>query len=38
MDILNLSLGGANGFSESPTAVVASRIAKAGKVVTISGA
>ena len=35
-DILTLSLGGANGWTESSLAVVASRIAGKGKVVTIA--
>jgi len=35
-DILSLSLGGADGWTESSSAVVASRIAASGKVVTIS--
>ncbi|KAF9650862.1 subtilisin-like protease [Thelephora ganbajun] len=36
LDILTLSLGGANGFSEAAASVVASRIAKTGKVITIA--
>lgn len=36
MDILTLSLGGVNGWSESSSGVVASRIADKGKVVTIA--
>jgi hypothetical protein len=35
-DILSLSLGGADGWTESSSAVVASRIAASGKVITIS--
>ncbi|PFH53699.1 hypothetical protein AMATHDRAFT_187018 [Amanita thiersii Skay4041] len=35
-DILTLSLGGADGWTESSSAVVASRIAATGKVVTIA--
>jgi hypothetical protein len=35
-DILTLSLGGADGWTESSSAVVASRIAALGKVVTIA--
>ncbi|KAF5385811.1 hypothetical protein D9615_002603 [Tricholomella constricta] len=35
-DILTLSLGGADGWTESSSAVVASRIAASGKVVTIA--
>ena len=35
-DILTLSLGGADGWTESSSAVVASRIAGLGKVVTIA--
>lgn len=38
VDILTLSLGEADGFSESAVAVAASRIAKTGKVITIAGA
>jgi len=37
LDILTLSIGSPNGFSETPGAVVASRIAKTGKIITISG-
>lgn len=36
MDVLTLSLGGVSGFVESPSSVVASRIAQKGKVVTIA--
>ncbi|TFK18824.1 peptidase [Coprinopsis marcescibilis] len=36
MDILSLSLGGANGWTNSASAVVASRIAESGKIVTIA--
>lgn len=36
MDILTLSLGGVNGWSESSTSVVASRIAAQGRVVTVA--
>ena len=35
-DILTLSLGGPDGWTESSSAVVASRIAGLGKVVTIA--
>ncbi|PFH48554.1 hypothetical protein AMATHDRAFT_76669 [Amanita thiersii Skay4041] len=35
-DILTLSLGGADGWTESSTSVVASRIAASGKIVTIA--
>lgn len=35
-DILTLSLGGADGWTSSVSAVVASRIAKSGKIVTIA--
>ncbi|KDR78150.1 hypothetical protein GALMADRAFT_224528 [Galerina marginata CBS 339.88] len=35
-DILTLSIGGANGWTEDTAAVVASRIAAAGKIVTIA--
>ena len=35
-DILTLSIGGADGWTESSSAVVASRIAGLGKVVTIA--
>ncbi|KAH8828652.1 subtilisin-like protease [Flagelloscypha sp. PMI_526] len=35
-DILTLSLGGSDGWTESSSSVVASRIAKAGKIVTIA--
>jgi len=38
MDILTLSLGEPNGFSESQVSVVASKIAKTGVVVTVAGA
>ncbi|CAE6458099.1 unnamed protein product [Rhizoctonia solani] len=36
-DIITLSLGGVDGWTERVTAVVASRIAKKGRVVTIAG-
>lgn len=36
MDILTLSLGGADGWTESSASVVASKIARSGKVVTIA--
>lgn len=36
MDILTLSLGGADGWTESTTSVVASRLADRGKIVTIA--
>lgn len=36
MDVLTLSLGGPSGWSESTSAVVASRIAASGRVVTIA--
>lgn len=36
MDVLSLSLGGVNGWTEAAAAVVASRIADAGRVVTIA--
>jgi hypothetical protein len=36
MDILTLSLGGADGWIEGPSGVVASRLADKGKVVTIA--
>lgn len=36
MDILTLSLGGADGWTESSSSVVSSKIAKGGKVVTIA--
>jgi hypothetical protein len=35
-DVLTLSIGGAYGWTESSSAVVASRIAGLGKVVTIA--
>ena len=35
-DILTMSLGGADGWTESTSAVVSSRIAASGKVVTIA--
>ena len=35
-DIVTLSLGGADGWTASASAVVASRIAKGGKIVTIA--
>ena len=35
-DILTLSLGGPNGWTESSSSVVASRIASSGKIVTIA--
>ena len=35
-DILTLSLGGADGWTSSVSSVVASRIAKSGKIVTIA--
>ena len=35
-DILTLSLGGADGWTASASAVVASRIARNGKIVTIA--
>jgi hypothetical protein len=35
-DILTLSLGGADGWTESSSSVVASKIAATGKVVTIA--
>ena len=35
-DILTLSLGGADGWTSSSAAVVASRIARSGKIVTIA--
>ncbi|KAK7473132.1 hypothetical protein VKT23_001233 [Stygiomarasmius scandens] len=35
-DILTLSLGGADGWTESSSSVVASRIARAGRIVTIA--
>ena len=35
-DILTLSLGGSDGWSVSTTQIVASRIARAGKIVTIA--
>lgn len=38
MDIITLSLGAPNGFSWDAGAVVASRIAKSGKVITVAGA
>jgi len=38
LDILTLSLGAPNGFSEDLGSVVASRIAKIGRVVTVAGA
>jgi len=38
MDILTLSPGEPNGFSESQVSVVASKIAKTGVVVTVAGA
>jgi subtilisin family serine protease len=36
MDILTLSLGGSNGWTESASEVVASKIAARGKIVTIA--
>jgi hypothetical protein len=36
MDILTLSLGGANGWTESASEVVASKIAARGVIVTIA--
>ena len=36
MDILTLSLGGADGWTEGTASVVASRIAETGVVVTIA--
>ena len=36
MDILNLSLGGHDGWSSSSAAVVADRISQQGKIVTIA--
>lgn len=36
MDVLTLSLGDTRGWTESAPAVVASRIAKSGKIVTIA--
>jgi len=35
MDILTLSIGGADGWTEGTSAVVASKIAASGKIVTI---
>lgn len=35
-DIMSLSLGGADGWTESSSAVVASRIAATGKIITIA--
>jgi len=35
-DILTLSLGGVNGWTESSSSIVASRIAASGKVVTVA--
>jgi len=35
-DVLTLSIGGPNGWTESSSAVVANRIARAGKIVTIA--
>lgn len=35
-DILTMSLGGANGWTESTSSVVSSRIAASGKIVTIA--
>jgi subtilisin family serine protease len=35
-DVLNLSLGGPNGWTESASSVVASRIAATGKIVAIA--
>ena len=37
MDVINLSLGGPDGFSQAPAAVVASRIAQNGTIVVASG-
>lgn len=37
-DILSLSIGGADGWTSSAAAVVASRIARSGKIVTIAAA
>ena len=37
LDILTLSLGGADGFSEAASAVVASRLVEQGKIITIAG-
>ena len=36
MDILTLSIGGADGWTEGTSGVVASRIAASGKIVTIA--
>ena len=36
MDIITLSLGGVDGWTESTSAVVSSRISASGKVVTIA--
>lgn len=36
MDILTLSLGGSDGWTESSSSVVASRLAARGKVITIA--
>ena len=38
VDIINLSFGGLDGFSDDPMSVVASRIAQNGTVVVASGA
>lgn len=35
-DVINLSLGGGEGWSESPASVVASAVSRAGRVVTVS--
>ena len=38
VDVINLSLGGLNGFSQDPLSLVANRIAQKGVVVVASGA